>query len=285
MMGEERSTGEIPVPDTERTPPQQEQPAPPPITPTPVVAVRYPPVSPPQPMPVQARGPRMLVAQTTGHRILLPEEGELVLGRSDPYTRTNPDVDLTFEDQQERGVSRRHALISAWRGQYQVTDLGSSNGTWLNNKRIALHQRQDLQVGDEVRLGRCRLFFTETPVLWREPQPDIQYFLYVTFTGRYFSLPNQDTILIGRSDPSLGYKPDIDLSGEGEVASVISRNHAKITRSGNQFTVEDLGSAYKTRVDGQPVHIGVSVPIKPGQHLWLGGCILAFDVVAKEQAR
>ena len=95
-------------------------------------------------------------------------------------------------------------------------------------------------------------------------------------------MPDQDVISIGRTDPALGYRPDVDLSGLGDVTSVVSRNHAKLTRSGNQFTVEDLGSAYKTRVDGQPLHIGLGVPIQPGQHLWLGGCILAFDVVAVE---
>jgi pSer/pThr/pTyr-binding forkhead associated (FHA) protein len=224
----------------------------------------------------------MLVAEVTGHRILLPEEGELILGRFDPYTHTTPDVDLTYEDVQHRGVSRRHALVSGWRGQYQITDLGSSNGTWVNDQRIALHERQNLEIGDEVRLGRCRLFFAQAPVIWRQTPPDAQYFVYVAFTGRYLAIPNQDTITIGRSDPSLEFKPDIDLNPEGDAASVVSRHHAKLTRSGNQFAIEDLGSAYKTRVDGQPIHIGLSVPIKPGQHLWLGGCILAFDVIPRE---
>jgi pSer/pThr/pTyr-binding forkhead associated (FHA) protein len=224
----------------------------------------------------------MLVVVTTGHRILLPEERELVLGRFDPYTHTTPDVDLSFEDEQERGVSRRHASISGWRGQYQITDLGSSNGTWVNDKRLQLHERQRLQVGDEVRLGRSRMFFAQTPVEWREPPAKAQYFFYITFNGRYIPLPDQNTITIGRTDPSLGYRPDVDLSGLGDVSSVVSRNHAKLTRRGNEFTVEDLGSAYRTRVNGQPVHIGLSVPIQPGQHLWLGGCILAFDVVEVE---
>jgi pSer/pThr/pTyr-binding forkhead associated (FHA) protein len=248
----------------------------------PTVDIRYPPVTPPQPMPIQARGARMLVAATTGHRILLPEEGELILGRFDPYTHTTPDIDLTYEDTQHRGVSRKHALVSAWKGRYQITDLGSSNGTWVNGQRVSLHERQNLEIGDEVRLGRCRMYFAQGPLIWRNTPPDAQYFMYVTFTGRYLAIPNQNTVTIGRGDQSLGYKPDIDLSHEGDAASVISRHHAKLTRIGNQFTVEDMGSAYKTQIDGQSVHIGVSVPIKPGQHLWLGGCILAFDVIARE---
>ena len=84
--------------------------------------------------------------------------------------------------------------------------------------------------------------------------------------------------MIGRADPGLDYKPDIDLSNEGEPAAVVSRRHAQlICREGKVF-VEDLGSAYKTRIDGYQVYVSTQVPIRPGQHLWLGGCVLAFDV-------
>ena len=38
-----------------------------------------------------------------------------------------------------------------------VTDLGSSNGTYLNGERIWAQQR--LRHGDEVRIGRTRLLF------------------------------------------------------------------------------------------------------------------------------
>jgi hypothetical protein len=27
------------------------------------------------------------------------------------------------------------------------------------------------------------------------------------------------------------------------------------------------------------VYVGTQVPIGPGQHLWLGGCVLALDVM------
>ena len=82
-----------------------------------------------------------------------------------------------------------------------------------------------------------------------------------------------------RQDPALRYRPDIDLSHEGGVAAIVSRRHARMTRDGQQFMIEDLGSAYETRINGQAVPIGTQVPIHPGQHLWLGGCTLAFDII------
>jgi len=221
----------------------------------------------------------MLVAEASGHRILLPEDGELVLGRFDPLTRVTPDVDLTFEDKWDRKISRRHAKIIAHRGQYELIDLGSRNGTWINDRRMALESKPVLEIGDTVRLGNCVLYFDQTPELWRVPFPVGQYFVYVTFTARFFPLPDKETILIGRTDPSLGFTPDIDLHDEGTVGYVVSRRHAKLIRRGGSFTVEDMGSANQTRIDGIPVPLGAQMPITLGQHLWLGGCILALDIV------
>ena len=245
------------------------------------IGIHYPAVSRPQHTLTLPRGPRMLVAVSTGHRILLPPNGSLALGRFDPLTSVTPDVDLTFEDRASAGVSRRHCQISGWRGRHEVVDLGSSNGTWVNGLRLTLHEKQSLQIGDEIRLGDCRFYFDQTPAIWDNPTPRSQFFLYVTFTGHYMPVPDKSVITIGRADPSLGYSQDIDLGVEGDIASVVSRRHAKLTRRGNHFTVEDLGSAFKTHVDGEQVPVGIQVPIHPGQHLWLGGCVLAFDVIEK----
>ncbi len=42
-----------------------------------------------------------------------------------------------------------------------VSDLGSSNGTFVNGERIWSAQR--LRHGDEVRVGRTRLLFRNAP--------------------------------------------------------------------------------------------------------------------------
>jgi len=243
--------------------------------------VHYPPAVRPEATDLDVPGPKMLVAQATGHRILLPEDGELILGRLDPSAQDKADVDLTFEDRAAWGVSRRHARITGWRGRYEIEDLGSSIGTWVNEIKLALRIRQALQVGDEVLLGGCLMFFDRTPAQWKMPLSSGQPFLYATFSGRYFPLPPQDTILIGRADPQLEFTPDIDLGDKEEVIAVVSRRHAKLTWHGEQFMVEDMGSTFKTQLNGQQVYAGIKVPIRPGQHLWLGGYTLAFDIAEK----
>ena len=54
-------------------------------------------------------------------------------------------------------VSRLHAVLERFPAGWCVTDLGSSNGTYLNGERIWAQQR--LRHGDEIRVGRTRLLF------------------------------------------------------------------------------------------------------------------------------
>src|SRR5436305_1129710 len=56
--------------------------------------------------------------------------------------------DVVVPDEQ---VSRRHAEIEERNGGLIVTDLGSSNGTFVNGTRIA--SPQSLQAGDTVQVG------------------------------------------------------------------------------------------------------------------------------------
>ena len=54
-------------------------------------------------------------------------------------------------------VSRRHAIIRRTGDSYSLTDLGSSNGTFVNGKRVDTHE---LISGDEVQLGSTQMLFT-----------------------------------------------------------------------------------------------------------------------------
>lgn len=243
--------------------------------------LQYPLVERPSPGDIEMPGPRILVSAFNGHRILLPEDGDLILGRFDPESDTHPDIDLTAEDAAAWGISRRHARIIGWRGQYEVEDLGSSNGTRVNDEEIAPSSKKRINTGDEICLGGCVFFLAHPPAIWKRSLADSQCFLYVTFTGHYYSLPMQDVVWIGRSDPKLELHPDIDLCDEDEAAIVVSRRHARLAFSRGQFTIEDIGSTFGTMLNGQKVYAGVKVQIYPGQHLWLGGYTLAFDVIEK----
>ena len=53
-------------------------------------------------------------------------------------------------------VSRRHAEFRLENGEFQVVDVGSLNGTYVNRDRI---DRVALNDGDEVQIGKFRLVF------------------------------------------------------------------------------------------------------------------------------
>jgi ABC transport system ATP-binding/permease protein len=68
-------------------------------------------------------------------------EGELVIGRSSYCS-------LVLE---HASVSRVHASIRLTNGRIEITDLGSSNGTFVRGRRIK--EPTAIEVGDEVRIG------------------------------------------------------------------------------------------------------------------------------------
>jgi hypothetical protein len=56
-------------------------------------------------------------------------------------------------------ASHLHAIVEKFPAAWCVTDLGSSNGTWVNGERIWSSQR--LRHGDEIRVGQTRLIFRD----------------------------------------------------------------------------------------------------------------------------
>jgi len=61
-----------------------------------------------------------------------------------------------------RTVSRCHAVVSHHSfSNFFITDLGSCNGTWVNDIAIAPHKREIVRDGDVIRFGSvCAEFFS-----------------------------------------------------------------------------------------------------------------------------
>jgi hypothetical protein len=76
------------------------------------------------------------------------------LGRSDPGQNIFPEIDLSDDLALESGVSREHACIFAQGRTLMVEDLGSTNGTFLNGKRLDPYIPEKLNHGDQLQLGK-----------------------------------------------------------------------------------------------------------------------------------
>jgi pSer/pThr/pTyr-binding forkhead associated (FHA) protein len=69
----------------------------------------------------------------------------------------HPDSDVFLDD---ITVSRRHCEIQRANGAFVVRDVGSLNGTYLNQKRV---EQATIHNGDELQVGKFRLLFLEGP--------------------------------------------------------------------------------------------------------------------------
>jgi pSer/pThr/pTyr-binding forkhead associated (FHA) protein len=221
-----------------------------------------------------------LVLEPTKRRIALPTDGEIVFGRPDPNVDFFPDIDLTYEDQSRLAISRRHAKIYGDGNVHYVEDMGSTNGTRVNTQLLQLGHKHRLCQGDRIAMGHCLLVYGPTPRWLLSPPSHLKAHVYllVTSSGQRIDLPDRGELIIGRSDPGLSFVPDIDLRYEGEVSERVARRHAEITCQGRTHSLEDLGSPRGTKINGMPVLLGQTTPLTPGDHIWLGGCVLAYEV-------
>lgn len=102
--------------------------------------------APPSPAPAARPRPRVIF----DNREFLLMDGPNVIGRA---------ADATVQCF-GTGVSRHHARILVSREGATLEDLGSKNGTYLGEERIASARLSD---GDEIRLGRASLTFRAAP--------------------------------------------------------------------------------------------------------------------------
>lgn len=80
-----------------------------------------------------------------GQRIPLTQD-ELMIGR-------DPQSDLFLND---ITVSRKHAKLVYLKGNVEIKDVGSLNGTYVNNE---LTESSKLKSGDEIQIGKFVLVF------------------------------------------------------------------------------------------------------------------------------
>ncbi len=100
---------------------------------------------------------QLVFTSPDGSRLELPTKVEVMIGREDPISEVFPDVDLTSLGGMEKGVSRKHAVIHRSGADYTVEDMASTNGTYINKKRIQPHAPQAIKPGDEVSFGQLAL--------------------------------------------------------------------------------------------------------------------------------
>ncbi|PRQ12025.1 oxoglutarate dehydrogenase inhibitor [Corynebacterium sp. 13CS0277] len=80
-----------------------------------------------------------------------------LLDRATTTVGRHPESDIFLDDVT---VSRRHAEFRVNDGEFEVVDVGSLNGTYVNREP---KDSETLSTGDEVQIGKFRLVFLAGP--------------------------------------------------------------------------------------------------------------------------
>jgi pSer/pThr/pTyr-binding forkhead associated (FHA) protein len=181
----------------------------------------------------------------------------------------------------ERHVSRQQAVISFRDGIFMISDLGSANGTFVNDRRLT--DPFPLAHGDVIRLYVPVLVFSAIVTEEEEanaratgtligPAPDSEglYRLLVTAGAQEGTeLPlYQDTMTVGRTTADTAW--DIALQDRA-----VSRPHCRFSRKAEGWTVMDLGSVNGTLLNGTAV-TAEPRPLKDGDVLSIGETTMLF---------
>lgn len=141
------------------------------------------------------------------------EETSRVIGVRTFRIGRDPNSDLTVDNPY---ISRNHAEITAERGYYQLRDLDSTSGTYVNDQRVKIRR---LEEGDRIRLGRGHGF------------------------ELLFHVGEMDGTLVEAEEPEAGLTP-VRVITPDETRFI---NTARLPSSGDlpQQTVDRLRSLYE----------------------------------------
>lgn len=158
----------------------------------------------------------------------------------------------------EQHVSRQHAVINYRDGIFMITDLGSANGVYVNDRRI--NEPFPLASGDVIRLYvpefRFAALLTDAE---RQATENGTFIGAITNSGKgrlIITNGSQE----GNSIPLMLRKVTVGRAtakADWEIGlqdPSVSRPHARFELVDNSWILFDLGSANGTSVNGTPVN-------------------------------
>jgi hypothetical protein len=172
---------------------------------------------------------------------------EMIIGR-------DPRVDIFIDN---LGVSRRHARIWWERGRFMIADLGSSNGTAVNGRRI---ESSVIAEGDTVMVGKFRLGIEEEA---REPQVPDTHLLVLDGPRAQFWLCSDDARRRIDGDLILGRGRGVDVRVRGWQVGPV---HARLSPAGAQLLLTCFNGR-RVEVNGANV---ASARLDAGDNLVIG---------------
>jgi len=141
----------------------------------------------------------------------------------------SPDCDIVLDN---AGVSRNHVrIVQTPGGYYEVEDLGSSNGTFVNDTQV---QREYLMNNDVVRVGKFTMWVNyetdrrESPANLHRPDPGAYSSTTVLSTNEIQSMMEKerdlkpDLRVVGNPQPARGSSPSHEMLGMVALVALVT---------------------------------------------------------------
>ena len=141
-------------------------------------------------------------------------------------------------------VSRHHASIKPHKEGFTISDLGSTNGTFVNGKRISSSVL--LYPGDILLMGNIRLIFAGKALIYSRPQTGS----YLSIRGLYRDVPDMDNK--GKMKTIL-HNVNVDIS-ESELVAVLGTSGAGKTTFMNCVIGYESATGGKVMVNGAEIN-------------------------------
>jgi ABC transport system ATP-binding/permease protein len=174
----------------------------------------------------------------------------------------------------ETFVSRYHARIDRGEQGYSIMDLGSANGTKVNERKIAAQVSVPLHHGDRIEIGALKVAFWVNESVPSDDAVAQRTVLAPTDMGSRLKLgvPPETLSLRGRDAFTIGRDPKNDLAIPHPI---VSRFHVRIHRRDGAFVVTDLNSSNGTYVNGKTV--SGAVALRAGDTIQVGPCSFVLN--------
>jgi ABC transport system ATP-binding/permease protein len=166
-----------------------------------------------------------------------------------------PDCDLVVD---QSTVSARHCRLSRHGDEYVLEDLGSTNGTFVNGYRLTPKSPVYVSNTDRITLGQT------LPMPWPAASS------YSASSARPVS---------GTSEITIGRDPENDIHLDYPM---ISANHARVSRSGDQWIIEDTNSrngVALNRIDNKIQRAA----LRPSDEIYLGSYKISAQRIFNER--
>ncbi len=215
--------------------------------------------------------------------------------------RENSDILLSHNT-----VSRRHGKITVSGSVVTVEDSGSTNGTYVNGKRLENGEKAQLEDGAELVFGSMTLKYEapETPSAESETPAEAEATTELEIGAEAgeasvepeeaviedIAEPEPERVPIGRlvsTDGTLSFDLFEGTSaigrrqGENDIAipdPYCSGRHADLVIENGEITLTDLGSTNGTLVNGVKLDPNAPKEIHPGDEITLGRTVFRVEV-------